>query len=120
MLLDPAKGAGGTAAVLPAILPGTEIEDFVSTGLCPREGGGCGLQDENGGPEFDLSFRIIPKMFHVKHFCPKAAQNLTRRHSRGCLASCKIAPEIGLLGGLENAPLDAFLGFLATGNFQRF
>jgi hypothetical protein len=34
--------------------------------------------------------RIIPKMFHVKHFCPVAEQNLTRAKTTAHLQGCTI------------------------------
>jgi hypothetical protein len=43
-------------------------------------------------------FRMIPKMFHVKHFCPVDGQNLTTPKTSACLASCRIAKFYGSIG----------------------
>jgi hypothetical protein len=36
-------------------------------------------------PLHGMLFRMIPEMFHVKHFRPVPAQNLTRRKTAGAL-----------------------------------
>jgi hypothetical protein len=72
MLLDPALEAGGTAAALPAILPGEVIWAFVSMGFWAREGGGRGLL----GQFRPAALFRVPAKLRVKHLCPKRAQTL--------------------------------------------
>jgi hypothetical protein len=53
--------------------------------LRKKRGGDSGrppAQSHKPGRHFEI--RIIPKMFHVKHFCPVEAQNLTRASTRIC------------------------------------
>jgi hypothetical protein len=45
-------------------------------------------------------FRINLKSFHVKHFCPVAAQNRTRPKTRARLARSKIAGFFGAVIGV--------------------
>jgi hypothetical protein len=45
-----------------------------------------------------IEFRIIPKMFHVKHFGPIEAQNLTSSQTTPPFRDCKLARFFGAIG----------------------
>jgi hypothetical protein len=47
-------------------------------------------------------FRIIPKMLHVKHFCPVEAQNPTKALTSGELWMCRIAQNLCVAKTLAN------------------
>src|SRR5262249_14035799 len=81
MLLDPALEAGGTAAALPAILPGEVIWAFVSMSFWAREGGGRGLL----GQFRPAALFRVPAKLRVKLLCPKRSQILVSQISAAAL-----------------------------------
>src|SRR5262245_35199114 len=87
MLLDPALETGGTAAALPAILPGEVICAFVSMGFWAREGGGRGLL----GQFRPAALFRVPAKLRVKLLCPKRAQILASQIRAAALLRAIIA-----------------------------